>query len=700
MGKAKHGLFAFSMTLILGSACQSNRLHHEVQSTIPIDQSAWAKDYRIAAEMIEANQTEKACALFKNLANIEKFPGRQLAKLREMKACPEQSEQKDESVKIEDYPPYIRDLALEAALAVARKRGDQVAEMDLAVEKSKQRLSQKEKVAWLQRAMELADALKADGKLADLRKRLYSIAPRLNPQPSLSDWLMVAADYRSHRDFTKAIAYYERVIEDKRFTLQDKIAALKGIRLAHKNARKIEAHIDTSRRLVNYLEGAMKLSPGSGIVRDAYYDAQTFYARALWTHGQAAEAREVFDRIEKTLKGRGVSLAELYWLRGRMAEEDGKLDEVALNMTAALDEEIRDSELRDKITWYSAWNERRRKDLNRAVSLLSDLESRTQSEFTRVRALFWLGKTFLENKQETEAKITFARLAELDPLGYYGLLARRQLDIGISFRLNGKAPAMNDKVDIPLDRTLADWLIALDEREALTNLLDQAANVYNRHPHQTDEGWVELFKYYARGGLYMKLYETLGALSPDRRKNVLETHPELLFPQPWNEDVRMASLQFGVDEELIYAIMRQESAFDPRARSVADAFGLMQVLPEVAERLNLNRDQKIAYTHVEDLYTARTNINIGTAHLKELLRRHKNQFILAVASYNANETAIRKWMRTRYRGDSLEFIEEIPYEETRTYVRLVMRNLICYSLLKSKSASIRFPAWVLTLDPS
>ncbi|MGZ3721780.1 MAG: hypothetical protein ACXVA9_02540, partial [Bdellovibrionales bacterium] len=58
---------------------------------------------------------------------------------------------------------------------------------------------------------------------------------------------------------------------------------------------------------------------------------------------------------------------------------------------------------------------------------------------------------------------------------------------------------------------------------------------------------------------------------------------------------------------------------------------------------------------------------------------------------------IRNWMKTRFHGDALEFIEEIPYEETRSYVRLVMRNLIFYSLLKSKSPSITFPDRVLSL---
>lgn len=695
MSKTKHGLFALSMTLIFGPACQMKRVQNDTPPGLPAAQSAWAKDYRLGMEMIKANQPEKACPLFQILAKDEKFPAHQLAELRALQSCPAD---RGKSIKVADYPPYLRELALDAALTDAKKRNDQAAELDLAVEKSKQRLPQKEKVAWIERAMELARELKAETKRKDLQKRLYSVAPRLDPQPPPSEWLTVASDYRSHRQFDKALEFYERVIDDGSFSLQDKIAALKGIRLAHKNARKMENHIETSQRLVSYLDKAMKLNPRSAPVREAYYDAQTFYARALWTHGRSGEAREVFDLLEKTLKGRGVSFAELYWLKGRMAEEEGKLDDVAGHMQAALDEQIRDSELRDKITWYSAWNERRRKDLNRAIGLMSALESRTQSEFTRVRTLYWLGKTFHENKQEPEAMATFARLVELDPLGYYGLLARRQLDIGISFKANGKTITPNGNIAIPVDKTLADWLAAVEERDVLTKLLDQASAVYKRQAEQTDEGWVELFKYYARGGLYMKLYESLSSLAPDRRKNVLESHPELLFPQPWNDDVRLAALQFGVAEELIYAIMRQESAFNPQARSVADAFGLMQVLPEVAERLG--RDNKIMYAQMDDLYVPHTNIGIGAAHLKELLRRHKNQFILAVAAYNANETAIRKWMKTRYRGDSLEFIEEIPYEETRTYVRLVMRNLIYYSLLKSQSASIQFPAWVLTLDPS
>jgi soluble lytic murein transglycosylase len=447
--------------------------------------------------------------------------------------------------------------------------------------------------------------------------------------------------------------------------------------------------------VVEFLQKALKSNRKSAPLRTASYDAQVYQARALWTQGHGGDARQIFDRLEKTMKNR-VSLAELYWLKARMAEEEKDYAKVANFLTLALKERISDTTLRDKILWYSAWNERRQGHFEAAATRLADLDEKTQDEFVRVRALFWLGKSLSDSKKEDEAKAAFDKLIGLDPLGYYGLLAHRHLGIAISFK--PAPPASNGTVQLPLDTKLAETLYAIDEKSVLMTLLDEASQAYRKQPDQNDEGWVSLFKYYAKAGMYQKLYDSLAGLSPERRKAVLESHPDLLYPEPWNDEVKTASLQFGVQEELIYSIMRQESSFDPHARSLADAFGLLQILPEVAEKLSKNYE--IPYSEMEDLYDPRTNIAIGAAHLKELLKTHNDQFILAVAAYNANENAIRNWMKTRFHGDALEFIEEIPYEETRVYVRLVMRNLIFYSLLNSKSASIEFPAWVLKLDAS
>lgn len=689
------GRYAFTALVILAVGCHSTPLRTPVVGASKTNsETKWLKDYRLARAVRPANAAQ-SCELYSSLAADKKFPAHEIAELRAWEVCPLTQ---SPNLTRKELAPWLQEMALDVALGLSAQSADKIAQMELSLEKSKQKMPQTKKLKLVENALKLAQEQGLQDKEAELTKRMQMIAPRLLPAPSEAQWPSVANDFRMARKFPQAREYYEKIIKHPRFRLDDKVAAFKGIRLSYKNARDHEAHVATCHRLVEYLRKAEKLNPKSRAVREASYDAEVYLGRAVWTLGRASEAKKIFAGIEKRLIGK-VSLAELYWLKGRMAEEDGDHAEVSRQMELALNEKITDQELRDKIMWYSAWNERRQNNMPRAAQILTTLDENTKAEFTHVRALFWLGRTYTEMNLEEQARGVFERLVDLDPVGYYGLLARRQLEVAVSFKRPDAPPAGEIRADdLPLDPVLADWLALLDERDALGALLDQSIAAYRKQKNQTNEGWIALFRHLAKGGLYSKLYENLSALSPERRKSVVELQPELLFPQPWNEDVKLAALQSNVDEELIYAIMRQESAFDPHARSGADAFGLMQILPEIAEPLAVQL--KVPYTHMDDLFVPAVNVRVGAAHIRDLLKRHKGQFVPAVASYNASEKAISNWMKTRFRGDTLEFIEEIPYEETRTYVRLVMRNLIFYSLLKSRSASIEFPAWVLKLDSS
>src|SRR5690606_11358948 len=125
----------------------------------------------------------------------------------------------------------------------------------------------------------------------ELQQRLYKIAPRLNPQPKVRDFLKVASDYRIARQFTKAREYYRKVIKSSHFKIEEKIAAYKGIRLSYKNARQREAHIKACWDLVRYLRQARKANPRSRMIRYYSYDAEIYYGRAIWTAHRAGEAR-------------------------------------------------------------------------------------------------------------------------------------------------------------------------------------------------------------------------------------------------------------------------------------------------------------------------------------------------------------------------------------------------------------------------
>ena len=171
----------------------------------------------------------------------------------------------------------------------------------------------------------------------------------------------------------------------------------------------------------------------------------------------------------------------------------------------------------------------------------------------------------------------------------------------------------------------------------------------------------------------------------------MQTYAAFLFAKPYSELVEAAAQKFSIPKELIYAIMRQESAFNPFARSPADAFGLMQLTLGTAKNI-----AKAASRHVssaKDLYDPATSIDLGAALLAQLFAS-KNQLVFVAASYNASQTALDKWLQMYPATDILEFIEDIPYEETLGYVKLIIRNIVFYQRLEA-TQDIFFCQWCL-----
>lgn len=192
------------------------------------------------------------------------------------------------------------------------------------------------------------------------------------------------------------------------------------------------------------------------------------------------------------------------------------------------------------------------------------------------------------------------------------------------------------------------------------------------------------------------MFSKLADLGSQMRDYIIANHPKMLYPMPYSETVDDSATRFGVEPELIYAIMRQESTFNPRARSPMDAFGLMQILPQVAARTA--KANAIPYHSADQLYDPQVNIPTAAAYLRKLWDRYDGDVVLTIASYNARSSAINSWLKTRYDGNTLDFIEDIPYDETRDYVKLVLRNLITYQLLDNSANTMHFPESTLKIS--
>lgn len=653
----------------------------------------------------------KACTLWLEVATHPRFPLNHLARLHAMETCPTDRggfPSLDE-VMTSTTEPWLKEKLIEASLRRARRVGDKAWEMRLSADSAEYARLQSEKVGSLNRAIELAQELKDDGALAKFQERLREIAPRFVDDPPPEQLLKVARDFRSAREFDKARAFYRRALQAKELTDTEKLQALDGIRMSYKIDRRMNEYLEATKEYAAfarekfYLESKKKGLPRASAMAllERYFNTQVILARAVWTENSPREAEKILRRVEREV-GNSIDVSESIWVRARIHEEAGRFKEAVRLLAKINTAKLRDPGLKQKILWYKAWNLRKTGRLKQAIAVFDELIPIEDSPTLIARDRFWLAKTLKSLGQAERAHGEFEWLIEHDPMGYYGLVSYRELDRKLAplslpeVRLPARVPETppseiefdqeRNALD-PESRMVAEWLISVGENEIGRRFLDHASA--DRRAGYNEDQSIDLLTLYARTGSYQALFSRLYDLPAPVRTRIVESRPELLFPQPWRQHVKATQERFGVEPELIYSIMRQESAFNPLARSHADAFGLMQLLPQAAQRAQESSGVVVS-TH-EDLYMPEKNIVLGGAFLRGLLDRWQGQFVLAVASYNASERAIHGWMKTRFRGEPLEFIEDVPYDETRGYIKLVMRNYIFYSRLNSNGEPIAFP---------
>jgi soluble lytic murein transglycosylase len=197
-----------------------------------------------------------------------------------------------------------------------------------------------------------------------------------------------------------------------------------------------------------------------------------------------------------------------------------------------------------------------------------------------------------------------------------------------------------------------------------------------------------LARLYQQADLPLQAIRTLNAaLSSVPASARLSLPPEFwnaLFPQLYWPEVLEATKFSPLDPWLVLGVIRQESAFNARAISRSNARGLMQLLPstgrEVYQRLGLEafRDDLLFDPHL--------NVRLGAQYLGQLTNTHRGQLVPALAAYNAGPGRVRQWLKELSTADWDEFIERLPFEETRLYVKSVLRNYGVYQRLYGLAA--------------
>ncbi|MBI2819564.1 MAG: transglycosylase SLT domain-containing protein [Acidobacteria bacterium] len=343
-----------------------------------------------------------------------------------------------------------------------------------------------------------------------------------------------------------------------------------------------------------------------------------------------------------------------------------------------------------KVAWQ-AYRERRWLDARR---LLEEHVQNFPSSSQVSAALYWLGR-LVEQESPASAIRYYAKISETFPNYYYGLLARQRLAVlpPASATSTAKIPTI-DHIQRSIAGPNSDGKPSLNEgpyRERVRLLesawlmdwaIEELRAVIARDPSALWAG-SEMARLEKERGRYHVALRYAKRYVPSyfaRKTSDLPSDVwELLFPRPYWEQLKKQATTAKVDPYLVAGLIRQESEFDPRARSRSNARGLMQLLPSTA-RMMARRvpDPKARRYQLASLYVPDINLVYGTFYLKKVLDQFDGTPEYALAGYNAGENRVVEWLRNGPFEEPAEFVESIPFTETREYVQAVLRNAALY----------------------
>jgi soluble lytic murein transglycosylase len=351
-----------------------------------------------------------------------------------------------------------------------------------------------------------------------------------------------------------------------------------------------------------------------------------------------------------------------------------------------------------KITWFAYL-----RDPAPAEAMLREHLARYPASDQVSPALYYLGRIAESKSDWAAARAYYDTINNAYPNYYYAILARERLETASIARATASPGTTGFLAGIQLVRHAPESFEATPltkQRIARAHLLDVAglddlAEGELRFGAKADgqpqimalelaelasdrdapDQGIRYIKHYAPGYLSLSL-----DAAPDR-------FWRLAFPLPYRKSLEEYCRAQMLDPYLMAALIRQESEFNPKAVSRANARGLAQVMPATGRQLS--RKLKIPHYRTAMLFTPDTNMKMGAYYLKQLSDELQGKWEAALASYNAGQGRVNKWMAAANYREPAEFVESIPLNETRVYVQSVLRNAEVYRKLYSQKVAVK-----------
>ena len=338
--------------------------------------------------------------------------------------------------------------------------------------------------------------------------------------------------------------------------------------------------------------------------------------------------------------------------------------------------------------WKCAWLTYRQNRPDQAKNYFDQQIEFYPSSNEVPNAIYWRGRIAEAERDYALARSYYLKLTDRYRNYYYGVAARKRLAtlpdtqptaVASLQRIPGLTKIEPESLETapPADDLHYNRSRLLENAGALDLAVRELQAGTNSGP-----SWemVEIARMYTAAGEYYRALQALkkainGYFAMDM--NALpQPYWQGLFPRPYWDALRRYSDENGLDPYLVASLIRQESEFNPGAVSRANAYGLMQLLPatgkSTAKQVGLHNYK------TDSLLDPTTNIQLGTKYFREMVDHFGGQVEYALAAYNAGDSRVESWRSSGTYRDIEEFVESIPFTETREYVQAIVRNAEVY----------------------
>ena len=430
-------------------------------------------------------------------------------------------------------------------------------------------------------------------------------------------------------------------------------------------------------------EASLSLLLNKTTSRDVADETRYWLAKTLDRTGRGDEACALLIELAKSAAS--PELADRALFEAAFIRKGEKKGAEAVALLKRILSDHPDSSFKQSATWQIAWESFQAGDMKTAAEYLKPL---AESDAFREKALYWYAHALSATGDTAGAQRAVASLLAEFPFGFYAQSYRKKVKLEAD-DITFPAGSVCEILPIPngFDRVKA--LISL-------GLYDEARkelSLASRKSAGKTSSLQGLARLYLEMEDYNGAYKLLRNERPQRFDKNTIYQWGISYPLVYRDQVTKLAAQHNVPENLVYAVIRAESSFLPTALSPAGAVGLMQLMPSTASIIANGGKAKLA---TNGLTNPSTNIRIGIQHLRDLLTLYSGNVVLAVAAYNAGSGNVNRWRKAFGELRNDEFVESIPYPETREYVKKVLVSSEIYNrLYKLGSTTV-----AITLPPA